>query len=600
MYFAGYGLQLEGENYLVPTDAEFTETSDVSRRAVRLSEQTHALAALHLKTSFMILDVARAGPFILSGQPPAGGLAWVEPETNMLIAFNAAPGTVSPDDGDGYGPYAKALTEMIREGGLTPANVFDRVRLRVNELTKGAQVPWHASNTETQFMFLERGPGAPPRADSPGRTAWMRSQPMRSLGAHDAYMVALMRDTSDAYADFLADYWNDPMTKRVRALLAARREAITWRRTYQANVSDAYASYLERYPHGPHVADARRLLARLGATIAPPFKLAMMDYEVAPPLPDELEYIERNVLVFGDPVFAFDPPPPSPVYFLEPPPPELLALAPPAASPGSHLLPTPKFVSLPAYVSVPAEAVQDGRAVTSSLSPPGMAGNTNKPIAGLPPSVALEAALINSRRSPQPPAMNPVASEDIKAPLRTPVPTVALEPSRPAGNETTASLDIKPPALSPMPPPLAIGSVPLPVPRPATLAPPSTAMPLPTRRVAMPSRETIGGVARPIAHVRLPTGTQLPAQRAATPPSEAAASVPLPMNPPQNRNRSKPIKRAVSAASPTEVNQPAQRRAPPIRLAPTQLGQAPKVTSGASPPKPQGKPCTIVDGRLIC
>ena len=209
------------------------------------------LAALHLKASFIILDMARAGPFVLPGQ--AGGLAWVEPEANMLIAFNAAPGTVAPDVGDGYGPYAKALAEMIREGDLTPANVFDRVRLRVNELTRGAQVPWDASKIETQFKFFERAPDAPLRADSPERTASMRSQPMRSLGAHDAYMVALMRDTFDAYADFLADYWHDPMTRRVRALLAARREAITWRRTYQANVPDAYWSYLERYPHGPHV-----------------------------------------------------------------------------------------------------------------------------------------------------------------------------------------------------------------------------------------------------------------------------------------------------------------------------------------------------------
>ena len=71
VYFAGYGLQLEGENYLVPIDADITDASDVSRRAVRLSEQTLALAGLDLKASFMILDMARANPFVLSGRPPA-------------------------------------------------------------------------------------------------------------------------------------------------------------------------------------------------------------------------------------------------------------------------------------------------------------------------------------------------------------------------------------------------------------------------------------------------------------------------------------------------------------------------------------------------
>jgi uncharacterized caspase-like protein len=594
VYFAGYGLQLEGENYLVPIDADITEASDVPLRAVRLSEQTHALAALHLKATFMMLDVARASPFVLSGQPPAGGLAWVEPVANMLIAFNAAPGTVAPDVGDGYGPYAKTLAEMIREGGLTPAHVFDRVRLRVNELTKGAQVPWDASKIEAQFMFFERGPGAPPRADSPEHTAWMRSQPMRSLGAHDAYMVALMRDTFDAYTDFLADYWHDPMTKRVHALLAARREAITWRRTYQANVPNAYWSYLERYPRGPHVADARRLLAHLGATIAPPSKFAMMDYDVPPPLPDELEYIERTVLVFDDPAFAFEPPPRSPVYFLEPPPPELLALAPPAAPSGAYILPAPRFVPLPAYVGVPANVVapSDGQAVSSSISPRGAAGNTNNLTTRLPPSVVPKATLINSR-SPPPPAVNPVVSEAIKAPLNPPLQT---------DNKTPASPGIEPPALTTDNEP--------PVPLPTMLAPPPA--PLRTPRTAMLSPRAIGRIplpiSRPVTLAPPPTGVPPPTPRATMQSPETTASIPLPIPRPGTlappiRNRSKPITHATSMSSPTEVN-PAEQRTAPLpnnRLAPsTRLVRAPKVAPGESPPKPERNPCRVVDGRLIC
>ena len=88
-----------------------------------------------------------------------------------------------PMPGKGYGPYAKALAEMIRQGDLTPANLFDRVRLRVNELTGGAQVPWDASKIETQFKFFERAADAPLRADSSEHTSSMRFQPMRSIGA---------------------------------------------------------------------------------------------------------------------------------------------------------------------------------------------------------------------------------------------------------------------------------------------------------------------------------------------------------------------------------------------------------------------------------
>jgi uncharacterized caspase-like protein len=575
VYFAGYGLQLEGENYLVPIDADITDASDVPRRALGLSELTHALGALHLKATFLILDAARTSPFVLSGPPPAGGLAWVGPEANMLIAFNAAPGTVSPDAGHSYGPYAKALAEMIGEGGLTPADVFNRVRLRVHELTRGAQVPWDASKIETQFMFFERAAGAPPRADSPEHTAWMRSQSMRSLGAHDAYMVALMRDTFDAYADFLADYWRDPMTKRVRALLAARREAITWRRTYQANAPDAYWSYLERYPQGPHLADARRLLTHLGATVAPPSKFAMMEYEVPPPLADELEYIERNVLVLDDPAFGFEPPPPSPVYFLQPPPPEILALAPPAAPSGAYTLPAPTFVS-------------------ASISPPGTTGNANNLAVGarLPPSVAAKAALI---RSPLPPAVNPVASGVTITPLSPPLPTASLTPIWPTDNKTVASPAIEPRALTtntnhesliPVPAMLApspsgvpvqtlspqtTGSIPLPLPRPATLA-------------------------RPLRTPRAPTLT--PQTTDSFP-----LTIPRPgtLAPPPSRNRSKPVTHAASASSPKEVDQAVQPTAPVQgRLAPsTQLVRAP-IAAGVTTPKPQKKPCPIVDGKQVC
>ena len=155
VYFAGYGVQIEGENYLVPVDAEIAESSTVAPHALPLSEMIAALAALRSKI-FIILDAARTPS--LSGQP--GGLAWIEPAPDMLIAFNTAPGTLARDTGEGYGAYARALAEMIREGELTPAGVFDRVRLRVHELTKGAEIPWDASRITGPFKFFERATSA--------------------------------------------------------------------------------------------------------------------------------------------------------------------------------------------------------------------------------------------------------------------------------------------------------------------------------------------------------------------------------------------------------------------------------------------------------
>src|SRR5947209_9611007 len=89
VYVSGYGVQLEGENYFVPIDAKIARDSDVAAEAVRVSSYTRPLAALKLKASIVVLDAAGANPFARAGAPLASGLALVEPEAGLLIAFNA-------------------------------------------------------------------------------------------------------------------------------------------------------------------------------------------------------------------------------------------------------------------------------------------------------------------------------------------------------------------------------------------------------------------------------------------------------------------------------------------------------------------------------
>jgi uncharacterized caspase-like protein len=354
IYVSGYGLQLEGENYIVPIDAKIARDSDVAAEALRISDYTRPLAALKLKAGIVVLDTARANPFARSGPPLAGGLALVEPEPGLLIAFNATPGTVAPEGQGPYGPYAQALSEMIREGGLPLAGVFDRARLRVNDVTKGAEVPWHASKVETSLLFFERAADAPPPVVSSEQTAAIRARPIRGLDAQEAYAAALERDTLDDYSEFLTVYPGDPMAARVRALVAARREALTWRRTRVVDTPPAYWSYLRRYPQGPHTTDAHRRLAFLTAAFEPPASFTALAYDLPPPPPEEIVYIRRPVLVFDDPVFAFAPPPPPPVIFLAPPPPEFVVLAPPPPPVGLFVLPMPVYRPVPVWVRPPA------------------------------------------------------------------------------------------------------------------------------------------------------------------------------------------------------------------------------------------------------
>jgi uncharacterized caspase-like protein len=353
VYLAGYGVQLAGENYFIPVDSTIGRDTDIPIEGMRLSDYTRELGAIPLKASIVVLDAARQQPFIEGGQPIAGGLSIVEPETGMLIAFNAAPGTVAPSEPGPYGIYAQSLAEMIRTGGLPLPDVFDRVRLRVSEASKGAQVPWDAQKIQTPFTFFDRAADAPPTQGPSDQVAAIRDRPIRDLGVQDAYTAALQRDTLPGYEDFLAAYASDPLAKRVRAIVAARREEITWRSTFRADTPDAYWSYLRRYPRGPHAGDARRRLAILTAPLEPPPSFAMIDYDVPPPPPDEIVYVDRPVLMFADPDFDFVPPPPPPLFFLPPPPPDFVELPPPFVAVGLFVLPQPRFVPMPAFVRPP-------------------------------------------------------------------------------------------------------------------------------------------------------------------------------------------------------------------------------------------------------
>jgi uncharacterized caspase-like protein len=353
IYLAGYGVQLAGENYFIPVDTDISRDTDIPTEAIRISDYMHQLASLPLKASIVVLDTARQQPFMEGNSQIASGLALVDPENNMLIAYNAAPGTVAPPEPGPYGVYAQSLAEMIRTGGLALPDVFDRLRMRVNETTKGALVPWDAQKIQAQFLFFDRAPDAPAAQGPADQVAAIRTGPIRSMSAQDAYAAAIARDTLQGYDDFALGFPNDPMAARVRAIIAARREAITWRRTYLIDTPQAYWSYLRRYPDGPHAWDARRRLTYLSAVLEPPPSFAMVDYDVPPPLPAEFAIIDRPVVYFGDPVFGFAPPPPPPVFFLPPPPPDFVVLPPPFAVVGLFVLPQPRFVPFPAFVRAP-------------------------------------------------------------------------------------------------------------------------------------------------------------------------------------------------------------------------------------------------------
>jgi uncharacterized caspase-like protein len=583
VYLAGYGVQLAGENYFIPVDSALNRDTEIPIEGLRISDYLRELASLPLKAGVVVLDAARQQPFVEGGQPIASGLALVEPDAHMLIAFNAAPGTVAPGEQGPYGAYAQSLAEMIRTGGLSLPEVFNRVRLRVNETSKGAQVPWDAEKIDAQFTFFDRAPDAPAQAP-PDQAAGLRNRPIRDLGVQDAYAAALERDTMQGYEDFLAAYPGDPLAGRVRAIVAARREAITWLRTYRADTPPAYWSYLRRYPRGPHAGDARRRLAILTAPLEPPPSFAVYDYDVPPPPPDEIVYVDRPVLMFSDPDFDFVPPPPPPVFFLPPPPPDFIVLAPPIAPIGLFILPQPFFVPIPVYVQPPVYVapppnniifnnihnttvinnvinqppppgpVAPGAGapqVGAAKGPPGQ-GGTIPAAAGpaLPPSVAQRASLIQQGRLPVPPSasINP-----------------AIKPGTPAG----------PNAAPNKPSPANVSPEPLPR---------ANALPVPGTKGAPPVPPAAAGTVPSVMHpnAKPAPGTMPPAAVIPNAPGAAGG-----------------LKRPGPEAPGTNIREPKAAGAAPIPEAKRLVPESARKQGGTLPPPPPPPRPAVVSPRQV-
>ena len=346
IYISGLGLQYAGDNYIAPIEAKIARAMDVPLEAVRLGDYLLPLAQMPMRAKVVALDVERANSFARTGDPLAGGLALVDPDPGELLALNAAPGAVAPDDPGPYGVYAQALAEALREPGLPIDQAFDRTRMRAAQQTNGASIPWDESKLTAPPALFARTPGA--RRLTVDSANWLRARPIRDYSVSDAFIAALDRDTIQGYLDFLASYPDSPYAPRVRAVLAVRREAMMWRRAYLRDTREAYWTYAHFYPRGPHIHDARRRLADLGAPYEAPAKFGMVDLGAPPPPPADHAVFQQPHGVFEDPGWA--PPPRPPAGFL--PPPAVIVTEAPPPPPHAGLLPLPLAVAPPAGAPV--------------------------------------------------------------------------------------------------------------------------------------------------------------------------------------------------------------------------------------------------------
>jgi hypothetical protein len=153
-YYAGHGLQVAGQNYLVPVNARLTRENEVPLRTIGLDLVMLQLESGSGRTNVVILDACRNNPFARSLRSGSGGLALMDAPSGTLIAYSTAPGSVADDGPGSNGVYTEELLRVMRTAGLQIEEVFKRVRVAVQQRTQEKQRPWEASSLVGNFFFV--------------------------------------------------------------------------------------------------------------------------------------------------------------------------------------------------------------------------------------------------------------------------------------------------------------------------------------------------------------------------------------------------------------------------------------------------------------
>jgi len=174
-YYAGHGLQVNGNNYMAPVDARLASHNDLDYEAMPMGLVLSAMER-NTKTSLIFLDACRDNPLAVNLARSMGtrsgsvgrGLAKTEGGVGSLIAFATQPGNVALDGTGRNSPFTSALLKHLGTPGQGVTDDLILVRREVLEATAGKQVPWDNSALTGKVVLMEASKvEAAPEAEAP-------------------------------------------------------------------------------------------------------------------------------------------------------------------------------------------------------------------------------------------------------------------------------------------------------------------------------------------------------------------------------------------------------------------------------------------------
>jgi hypothetical protein len=270
VFYAGHGLQIDGENYLVPVDIDPKREADIPLQAVRLNDVLNTLTSVPSKMRILLLDACRNNPFPEINKTAGHGLAIVDARTGApgtFMSFSTSPGAEAEDGSGTDSPYTTALLSVAKQPGLSIEDAFKRVRVAVNKTTEGRQTPWDSSSLTDEFSFFPNTVAgtatAVAKPPATRRTVEQWRAELRGKPAAIANETIVADGTEEAYEAFVGLFAPSPFGPPARQWLDRHRRMVAWNNAVITNTAAGYRGFLLQYPDSDLTVTAHRLEARL-------------------------------------------------------------------------------------------------------------------------------------------------------------------------------------------------------------------------------------------------------------------------------------------------------------------------------------------------
>ena len=227
IYYAGHGIELDGTNYLIPTDAALETDGDVLDETVALDRALFAVEPAK-QLRLVILDACRDNPFAktmkrtVASRAIGRGLAKVEATSpNTMIAFAAKAGSTASDGDSKNSPFAAALVERLPTPGLDLRKAFGFVRDDVLKTTGYKQEPYvYGSLGGDDVPLVTAKPVATGPQASPDSEIRRDYELALQLGTREGWTAFLNRFPNGFYTDLAKGQLNKIAAEETRTAAA--------------------------------------------------------------------------------------------------------------------------------------------------------------------------------------------------------------------------------------------------------------------------------------------------------------------------------------------------------------------------------------------